>query len=70
MAEYWLPILELLRARGELRDGLDLAELVQWLTFVHVALVARPETFGGKRALTRDRLRTYVVPLITGRFDT
>jgi AcrR family transcriptional regulator len=70
MREYWLPILELLRERGELREGLDLSELVQWLTFVHVALVARPETFGGKRGLTRDRLRTYVVPLITGRFDT
>jgi AcrR family transcriptional regulator len=70
MSEYWVPILDRLNERGELREGLDIAGLIQWLTFIHVALVARPETFGGARSPTRANLRTYVVPLITGRFDT
>jgi AcrR family transcriptional regulator len=70
MSEYWLPILERLRDRGALREGLDVPGLIQWLTFVHVALVSRPETFGGRREPTRARLRRYVAPLITGSFDT
>lgn len=70
MREYWGPILDALRATHALRDGLDDAQVIEWLTFVHVALVARPDAFGGDRAGTRARLRRSVVPLLTGSFDT
>ena len=70
MRDYWSPILEALDARGGLRPGLEHAEVIEWLTFVHVALVARPDAFGGDRERTRARLGRWVVPLLTGSFDT
>jgi AcrR family transcriptional regulator len=70
MGEYWMPILERLRDAGDLREGLDLEEAVHWLTFVHVALVAQPGMFGGDAQTTRDLVRRYVVPVLTGTLDT
>jgi AcrR family transcriptional regulator len=64
MAEYWMPILERLRDDGALVPGLDLAEVVHWLTFLHVALTAQPATFGGDPDRTRDLIRRYVVPVL------
>jgi AcrR family transcriptional regulator len=69
MAEYWMPILEQLRKRGALDPSLDLDEVVHWLTFVHVALVAQPSAFGGSPRRTRELIGRYVVPVLT-RFDT
>ena len=68
MAEYWEPILTELERRGELRPGLDHANAIAWLTFVHVALVARPDAFRGRRTATREALLANVVPLLTGMF--
>ncbi|HEX6390106.1 MAG TPA: helix-turn-helix domain-containing protein [Solirubrobacteraceae bacterium] len=66
MEEYWEPILAGLEQRGELRADLDLHATVAWLTFVHVALVARPDSFRGRRDLTRAAVAAYVVPVLTG----
>lgn len=64
MAEYWMPILERLRDDGALAPDLDLDEVVHWLTFVHVALVAQPAAFGGDPERTRELVRRYVVPVL------
>jgi AcrR family transcriptional regulator len=69
MAEYWEPILAELERRGELRPGLDHGETIAWLTFVHVALVARPDAFRGRRDATRAALLAHLVPLLTGTFE-
>ena len=68
MAEYWEPILTRLAERGELRSGLDHGQAIAWLTFVHVALVARPDAYRGKRRPTREAIAANVVPLLTGVF--
>ena len=64
MAEYWMPILERLRDEGALAPGLDLDEVVHWLTFLHVALSAQPAAFGGDRRVTEDLIRRYVAPVL------
>jgi len=60
---YWRPILEPLRQRGWLRTD-DLDELVEWLTFFHFVLVARPSTFGGDERRTAEMLERYLVPAV------
>jgi AcrR family transcriptional regulator len=56
--EYWDPILDLIAERGELPGDHDRAEVVAWLTFVHVALCARPK--GGDRDQVHRLLSRYV----------
>jgi AcrR family transcriptional regulator len=67
MEEYWEPILAALEQRRELRADLDHQTAIAWLTFVHVALVARPDSFRGRRDVTRAAVAAYVVPALTGR---
>ena len=59
MHEYWDPILDRLVERGDLAAAADRADLVGWLTFVHVGLCARP---AGDGAQAEEWLRGYVVP--------
>ena len=59
-SELWVDVLEYARARGELRDGLDISDTVRWLTFiVHVNLVI-PEIVPDEGRLA-DYLDTFVV---------
>ena len=60
---YWYPILTPIRDAGHLRID-DLDELVDWLTFVHFVLVARPSTFKGNAKRTREMLLRYVTPAL------
>lgn len=60
---YWRPVLDPLARRGLLRSD-DVDELVEWLTFFHFVLVARPSTFDGDDRRTRDMLTRYLVPAI------
>lgn len=61
--DYWMPILERLREEGLLRTD-DLVELIEWLTFFHFVLVARPATFEGDTKRTRHMLRRYLIPAL------
>ena len=61
--DYWDPILERLRDAGHLRVN-DLTEVVEWLTFFHFVLVARPATFDGSEERTRTMLHRYLVPAL------
>jgi AcrR family transcriptional regulator len=56
--EFWDPVLDRIAERGELPAGTDRAELVAWLTFVHVGLCARPE--GADRKHVHRLLARYV----------
>jgi AcrR family transcriptional regulator len=68
MAEYWEPVLARLEQHGDLRSGLDHPAIIRWLTFVHVALVARPDSFHGDPQNIRAAVRAHVAPLLTGAF--
>ena len=60
----WRPILEAGRDRGELRPGIDLDELVQWIMYLELLLLAGRRTFGADDATQERQLRTFFVPAI------
>jgi AcrR family transcriptional regulator len=62
--ELWRPILEAGRERGELADGIDLDELVQWIMYLLLLLLAARRTFGADDATQERQLRTFFVPAI------
>lgn len=43
LRRHWTPLLEYARTRGELREGLDIAEAARWLVFVQFSYSALPE---------------------------
>ena len=61
--DFWNPVLGQLRSSGALRSN-DLTEVVEWLTFFHFVLVARPATFEGDEQRTRHMLHQYLVPAL------
>ncbi len=63
VADYWGPVLDYARSRGELRPGLDVADAVRWITFVQFGYLALPELVGDPDQLERD-LRGFVVPAL------
>jgi AcrR family transcriptional regulator len=62
--ELWQPILEAARQRGELAEGIDLDELVQWIMYLMLLLLAARRTFGADDATQERQLRTFFVPAI------
>jgi AcrR family transcriptional regulator len=62
--ELWRPILEAGRERGELAGGIDLDELVQWIMYLMLLLLAARRTFGADDAMQERQLRTFFVPAI------
>ena len=60
----WRPILEAGRDRGELRPGIDLDELVQWIMYLELLLLAARRTFGADDTTQERQLRTFFVPAI------
>jgi AcrR family transcriptional regulator len=61
MAEYFRPVLDYARKRGELRDDIDLTTTVRWLSFLILGYLTLPEMTGSRREL-RAQLETYVAP--------
>lgn len=62
--ELWRPILEAGRDRGELQPGIDLDELVQWIMYLMLLLLAARRTFGADDTTQERQLRTFFVPAI------
>ena len=60
----WRPILEAGRDRGELRPDIDLDELVQWIMYLELLLLAGRRSFGADDATQERQLRTFFVPAI------
>ncbi|GAA0604115.1 hypothetical protein GCM10009547_02360 [Sporichthya brevicatena] len=58
--EYWAPILDRIADRGDLPADTDRAELVAWLTFVHVSLCVRPA--GADRTQVQRMLTRFLAP--------
>lgn len=62
--ELWRPILEAGRERGELAPGIDLDELVQWIMYLMLLLLAARRTFDADDAAQERQLRTFFIPAI------
>jgi len=60
---HWVPLLEYARARGELRDGVDIAAATQWLTFLEFSYLALPE-LAPRRAHVAEQFRSFVLPAL------
>lgn len=61
-AEMWTPILEAAAERGEIRPGLDLNEVAEWLALVQFILVGRLDFARADDPGHRHLLRTFVLP--------
>ncbi len=62
--EYWRPIFEHGRARGELRSDLSDEDLVRWLSTVQLHFLSQRALYPGIDDIERD-VRLFVVPSIT-----
>lgn len=62
---FWLPILERLQRSGELRVD-DLDDAVEWLVFIHKALLTQMPAPDADLEPTRRMLHRYVVPALLG----
>lgn len=66
--EYWEPILDYARARGELRAGVDIESSCRWLTFLQFSYLTLPELVPDTDKALEQQLRGHVVPsLLAGR---
>lgn len=57
---HWAPILEHAKARGELRDHVDVESATQWLVFVQLSFL----TLGDSAPPLRESLEAYVLPAL------
>ena len=62
-AEFWEPLLDYGRDRGELREDLTNAEMVRWISFASFLFVGREE-FVRVPAAVRYYTETFVVPAL------
>ena len=63
--DYWRPIFEHGRARGELRDDTTDDDLLRWLSSVQLHFLANRELFPTISEIARD-VRMFVVPAMIG----
>jgi AcrR family transcriptional regulator len=61
--EYWFPIFEHGRTRGELRDDLDNTEILRWLGLMTMLFMERHELFSDAQSVRRYAER-FVVPAL------
>ncbi|HEX9683544.1 MAG TPA: TetR/AcrR family transcriptional regulator [Acidimicrobiales bacterium] len=59
---YWSAVFDIIRDRGELRDGLDEDEAINWLTSISFLLTTGPTTFEHDKEVQRRYLVNYVAP--------
>jgi AcrR family transcriptional regulator len=62
-AEYWLPLLEKAKARGELRFDIDLQEAMTWLLGIQFMFMERREIFPTVKDVRRYS-KAFVVPAL------
>lgn len=67
MHEYWSPVIERLRATGEVRTDIPVERLEWWLSFVYRALLARPPEDLDDRAAMDALARDFLGPSVMGR---
>jgi AcrR family transcriptional regulator len=62
--ELWRPVLVAARERGELRDDLQLDDLIQWIMYLELILLAGRRAFGVDEATQERQLRELLVPAV------
>jgi AcrR family transcriptional regulator len=63
VAQFWRPVLDYARRRGELREDVEMTTVVRWMSFLLFSYLALPEWAGSTRQL-RDQLEAFVVPAL------
>jgi AcrR family transcriptional regulator len=66
-AELWRPVLEAARDRGELRPDLDIDDVVHWVMYCELILLAGSVAFGVDDATHERHLRQFLVPSLLRR---
>ena len=62
--ELWRPVLVAARERGELRADIQLDDLVQWIMYLELILLAGRRAFGVDEATQQRQLRELLVPAV------
>lgn len=64
--ELWRPVLTDAAASGELRDGVDIDDIIDWINIVLLGLLANRKSLRADDGLQERQLRTLLVPALTG----
>lgn len=63
-AQLWRPVLESAAANGELRDGVGIDDVLDWITIVELGLLANRNALGVADHVQERQLRTLFVPAV------
>jgi len=61
LEEIWFPILERYTAAGVVREGLDPARIVRWITYQQFWLITHPEVLAKNDAELAEYVREFIV---------
>lgn len=64
--EFWLPILEMGEASGQLRSDVRRSDMLKWLLGLEFMFMERDEIFTGPKDL-RQHVTSFVLPSLTGK---
>jgi AcrR family transcriptional regulator len=62
--ELWRPVLDAARERGELAAGIDLDDLIQWIMYLQLVLLAGRQMLGATDTDQERQLRSFFVPAL------
>jgi AcrR family transcriptional regulator len=62
--ELWRPVLEAARDRGELAPDIVIDDLIQWIMYLELILLAGRRSMGADEATQERQLRAFFVPAI------
>jgi len=65
-AEWWNPLIDYGRARGEIRDDLTNDEIMDWFLLMQMGMAEHPEHYPTEQRV-RDHLARFVVPAVLSR---
>lgn len=60
----WRPLLEAAQGRGELADGIQVDDIVEWITMLYLGLLANRQALGTTDEVQERQLRTLFTPAI------
>lgn len=63
-AQLWRPVLESAAAKGELRDGVQIDDVLDWITIVELGLLANRNALAVSDDVQERQLRTLFVPSV------
>ncbi len=64
--DYWIPILESARKRGELREGLDRDKIIRWLLGLQLLFLERREIFPTSKDIA-EYTKLFVMPSLANK---